>query len=333
MRSVGVDAEELVFEMIGVIDTGAPTRRPDAAPRVRRRWAWPVVLAIAPWMWFAIRLFGPEVDLAAVLLPAAALAAIAVCAFVAILGRRPRYAVPIASLALFTAVAILLPRTPHATADPVDPFVLVSANVFIHNPTPGAAARLLANWHPDVLVAVEATQDIRDSLAASLEGYAYAARGELDIYSRWALDPLKRFADIPKSAAFAVTVDRPGGPFVLVAVHLPNPLHEISFPDHLAMAQRLLADAQGGGRPVVLAGDFNTSDRTHAYRALTKSLRDAMRTTWAGSTYRGGVFGLLALRIDYILEPTAWCSAGATTFAVPGSDHRGLSVSLGSCPR
>jgi vancomycin resistance protein VanJ len=315
-----------------VIDTGAPTRWRDAASRVRRRWAWPFVLAIAPWLWFAVRLFGPDVDLVAVLLPAAAVAAIAVCALVAILRRRPRYAVPIASLAIFTAVAILLPRTPDATADPVDPFVFVSANVFIHNPSPVAAARSLANRHPDVLVVVEATQEFLDSLAATLEGYGHADRGELDIYSRWALDPLPRYADMPKSAAFAVTVDRPGAPFVLVAVHLPNPLHEISFPDHLAMVERLLADAQEGDQPVVLAGDFNTSDRTHAYGALTTSLRDAMRTTWAGTTYRSGIFGLLALRIDYVLEPTTWCSAGATTFTVPGSDHRGLSVSLGSCP-
>jgi len=321
-----------VFGLKGMIDTGSRTRWRDATVRVGRRWMWPVVLAVAPWLWFAVRLFGPEVDLAAVLLPAAAVAAIAVCALIAILGRRPRYAVPIASLAMFTAVAIVLPRTPHATADPIDPFVFVSANVFIHNPTPVAAARSLADRHPDVLVAVEATQDVQNSLAASLHGYAHAARGELDIYSRWALDRLPRYSDIPKSAAFAVTVDRPGAPFVLVAVHLPNPLHEISFPDHLAMAERLLGDAQHGDQPVVLAGDFNTSDRTHAYGALMTSLRDAMRTTWAGSTYRSGIFGLLALRIDYVLEPTTWCSAGATTFTVPGSDHRGLSVSLGTCP-
>jgi endonuclease/exonuclease/phosphatase (EEP) superfamily protein YafD len=119
----------------------------------------------------------------------------------------------------------------------------------------------------------------------------------------------------------------------LVAVHLPNPLHEISFPDHLAMTQRLLADVHAGGGPMVLAGDFNTSDRTQAYSALTTSTRDAMRTTWAVTTYGTGFFRLLALRIDYVLEPPTWCSAGAMTFEIPGSDHRGLSVSLGACPR
>src|SRR5207247_6086288 len=169
----GFVAEEFVSGLKGVIDTGAPTRWRDAAVRVSRRWMWPVVLAIAPWLWFAVRLFGPNVDLAAVLLPAAAVTAMVVCALIAILGRRPSYAVPIASLAMFTAVAIVLPRTPHATADPIDPFVFISANVFIHNSTPVAAARSLADRHPDVLVAVEATQDVQNSLAASLHGYAH----------------------------------------------------------------------------------------------------------------------------------------------------------------
>lgn len=323
-----------------MIDTDTRMRRARTALPVRRRWVGPLCLALAPWLWFAVRRFGPELDLAAVFFPAAAVAAALVCALAAVLGRRLLYAVPVASFLVCAVVAIWSPRTPHATAAPVDPFVLVSANVFIDNPTPSAAARSLADQQADVLVVVEATQELRDALTASLAGYAHATRGEarggdlgrLDIYSRWPLEPLKRFQDLPKSTALAVTVDRPAGPFGLVAVHLPNPLHEISFPDHLAMTQRLLADAHAGGGPVILAGDFNTSDRTHAYGALTTSTRDAMRTTWPVTTYGSGLFRLLALRIDYVLEPPTWCSAGATTFEIPGSDHLGLSVSLGTCP-
>jgi endonuclease/exonuclease/phosphatase (EEP) superfamily protein YafD len=337
----GTAPEELAVEKMGVIDTDTRGRRAQTAPPVRRRWVWPLLLAVAPWLWFAVRRFGPELDLVAIFFPAAAVAAALVCALNAALRRRLRYAVPAASFLVCAVVAIWFPRTPHATAAPVDPFVLVSANVFIDNPTPSAAARSLADRQADVLVLVEATQELRDALTGSLVGYAHATRGEargedlgeLDIYSRWPLEPRERFQDLPKSAAFAVTVDRPGAPFGLVAVHLPNPLHEISFPDHLAMTQRLLADAHAGGGPVVLAGDFNTSDRTHAYGALTTSTRDAMRTTWAVATYGSGFFRLLALRIDYVLEPPTWCSAGATTFEIPGSDHRGVSVSLGTCPR
>ena len=337
----GDGLKERVFERMGVIDTETRRRRAQAAPPARRRWMWPLLLAVAPWLWFAVRRFGPELDLAAIFFPAAAVAAALVCALIAGLRRQLPYAVPVASFLVCAVVAIWLPRTPHATAAPVDPFVLVSANVFSDNPTPSAAARSLADRQPDVLVVVETTQELRDALTASLTGYAHATRGEargevlgeLDIYSRWPLEPLKRFRDLPKSAAFAVTVDRPGAPFTLVAVHLPNPLHEISFPDHFARTRRLLADAHAGGGPVVLAGDFNTSDRTNAYRALTTSTRDAMRSTWAVTTYGGGLFRLLALRIDYVFEPPTWCSAGATTFEIPGSDHRGLSVSLGTCPR
>ena len=93
----GTPPEELVFEKMGVIDTDTRRRRAQAAPPVRRRWAWPLLLAVAPWLWFAVRRFGPELDLAAIFFPAAAVATALVCTLSAVLRRRPRYAVPVAS--------------------------------------------------------------------------------------------------------------------------------------------------------------------------------------------------------------------------------------------
>ena len=44
----------------------------------------------------------------------------------------------------------------------------------------------------------------------------------------------------------------------------------------------------------------------------------------AGSTFDGGLFAWVFLRIDHLFIPQAWCSEDTTTFGVPGSDHRGI---------
>jgi endonuclease/exonuclease/phosphatase (EEP) superfamily protein YafD len=279
-----------------------------------------------------VRSAGPQLDVLAVVLPAVAAAGIVLAAAVAVVGRRTTSLAVVASLTVFTVVAVLAPRTPRPTADPVDAFLLVSANTFNGNRTPEAAVRALADRHADVVVAVEATKRIRRLLPSVLDGYASRTLGPQAVYARWPLGPLVELPGVPSSAGFRVTVKRPGAPFDLVALHLPNPLHETSFTEHLAMVERLIEDVRGSARPVIVAGDLNMSDRTNAYRALTGSMRDAMRSGWAGTTYGGGLFRLLQLRIDHVFEPGTWCSTAATTFDVPGSDHRGLSVRLGACP-
>jgi endonuclease/exonuclease/phosphatase family metal-dependent hydrolase len=118
----------------------------------------------------------------------------------------------------------------------------------------------------------------------------------------------------------------------MYAIHLANPLHEVSFSVHAATVGRLLRAAEAERLPVVLAGDFNMSDRYTSYRKIDAVLRDAMRARYAGSTYERGLWGLFQLRIDHVFTSPSWCGADPFTFTVPGSDHEGLSVELGRCP-
>jgi endonuclease/exonuclease/phosphatase family metal-dependent hydrolase len=130
-----------------------------------------------------------------------------------------------------------------------------------------------------------------------------------------------------------VEILRPGAPFVVYAIHLLNPLGETSFEQQAETIRRLLIDAQRERLPVVLAGDFNMSDRSSSYRALNDSFRDTMRaSSFAHTTYDDGPWSLLQFRIDYVFVSSSWCAGSAKTFTVPGSDHDGLEVDLGVCP-
>ena len=84
--------------------------------------------------------------------------------------------------------------------------------------------------------------------------------------------------------------------------------------------------------PVVVAGDLNSADRAPDYRALVArgGLIDAMRAGWAGPTSVGKWQPLL-VRIDHVLVSAGWCGDGPRRFHIPGSDHVGVTVSIGPC--
>ena len=129
-----------------------------------------------------------------------------------------------------------------------------------------------------------------------------------------------------------VGVDAPGTPFVLYAVHALNPLHDTSFTDQRRFTDELLAAIARERRPVVVAGDFNMSDRVVSYREMDDALTDAMRADVAGrTTYVGGWWSPVLLRIDHVFVSPAWCAADPATFTVTGSDHRGVEVAVGPC--
>jgi endonuclease/exonuclease/phosphatase (EEP) superfamily protein YafD len=309
-----------------------------ASPRDRRappsaaRWVVPLLLAAAPWGWFAIRDLGPGMDPIAVGLPVGAMV-LAIATFaVAMLSDRMRFALVSLSLVTIAGVVVLAPRLPRSAPAPVDPFRLVSANTYQDNPDPRAAARALVAARPDVLVAVETPVVLQWALRADLNALEHVKLDGLNVFARWPLGEPDAIGSIATSSAIRVEVDRPGAPFVLYVVHLPNPLHEVSFREHASLVEDLLRAALSEHRPVVLAGDFNMSDRSTSYRMLDGAMRDAMRSSLAGSTYQFGLWGLLQLRIDHVFVSRETCAAGAGTFGVPGSDHEGLDVLLGRCP-
>jgi len=310
----------------------AGPRTPGPAHRAPLRWAAPIVVSAVPWLWFVVRDRSPALDAVAFVLPlAVGVTALLVLAAAISVGRA-RFAVIALSLVVFDGIVVVGPRVPQASPTPVDPFRLVSSNTFQGNRVPAAAARALLATHPDVLVTVETRRSITTSLGQMFAHGGTQASGGLDVFSVWPVGPMAAVPRVPGSTAVRVEVLRPGAPFVLYALHLANPLHDVSFTDHAETVRRLLAAAEREDLPVVLAGDFNMSDRTTSYRALDGAFRDAMRASFAGSTYDHGPWGLLELRIDHVFTSRSICAASPSVFGVPGSDHDGLDVELGDCP-
>lgn len=305
---------------------------PDAP---RRRWLTPagLILAAAPWLWFLVRDRASEVlDPVAVGMPIVLLVAVVLGAIAAILRRRLLLLFAL-STAVMCVCTIVAPRLPQASSAPDPAIRIATANVYDGNPTPEATIAALRARAVDVLATVE----MDDAFWQRLDGIdALPYRvvvGELGVHARWPL-ALMPAQGLPRSRILRIRVDAPDAPFVLYVAHALNPLHDYStFADQRAFARAIVAATAQEELPVVVAGDFNTSDRASSERIYDGPLRDAMRSsTFAASTYFGGWWPLLFLRIDHVWTTPGWCAADPSTFALPGSDHHGLQVSVGPCP-
>jgi endonuclease/exonuclease/phosphatase (EEP) superfamily protein YafD len=317
-----------------VIETEERTPAQPERERTRPAWAgWvvPLALALVPWVWFAVRDLSPAMNAVALALPLIA-ALLALVAFgAAMLSMRMRYALVSVSLVAFSIVVVLSPRLARSGPPPLDAFRLVAANTFDGNRQPRAAAHAMIANDPDVVVAVETNPRVVAGIREALPDAQWTNRGTLHVFARWPMGEQGPVPTVPSPDAMRVEIDRLGSPFVVYAVHLANPLHDISFDEHAAIVERLLRAAQGERLPVVIAGDFNMSDRSTSYRLMDGTLRDAMRTGLAGNTYEQNLWVLLQLRIDHVFVSRDVCAAGAFTFGIPGSDHEGLDVQLGTC--
>jgi endonuclease/exonuclease/phosphatase (EEP) superfamily protein YafD len=294
------------------------------------------MLAIAlPWLWFGVRDIGGPVDAVAIGLPLIGVAAVVAGAIVGVATRRAWPVLAGTSILVVCSIAVVSPRLPRSSVPPQQAVRVVMANVWDLNPAlQDVPASLLAR-EPDVMVTVEMPDDgfyVSTTTSAAGAGLVSTVDdGELGVWSRF---PVRELGDLglPPARVMRVGVDAPGMPFVLYVVHALNPLRDTSFADQRRFTDELLAAIDGETRPVVVAGDFNMSDRVVSYRVMDDALTDAMREGSAGrTTYVGGLWTATLLRIDHVFVVPAWCAADAGTFETAGSDHRGLQVAVGPC--
>jgi endonuclease/exonuclease/phosphatase (EEP) superfamily protein YafD len=295
-------------------------------------------VATLPWWWFALRDLGPWADVVAIFL-SAVLVPVAAAVVIAAVVRRLGTSVVAASWVLFAAVALAGPWSPDAGPPPPSPVRVVAANVLGANRQVAPAADDLLGQRPDVLVVSEDGTALDAELRGSFtHAFSSDPRGRgTGVYTDLPVERLALPARLDDRRGVRVRVDAPSGPFVLYALHLPRPWpyqtsdFQVTPTEYRRVIHDVVASIRAERLPVVVAGDLNLVDRTSWYRDMTSTLRDAMRSSWAGPTSRKW-WPLLA-RIDHIFESPGWCSSGARRFAITGSDHRGVTASIGPCER
>lgn len=215
--------------------------------------------------------------------------------------------------------------SPAASPPPVTGFRMVHYNILGTDPEP--PDRLIAALKaraPAVVGLVEVPESRARALAADpelaelypwQELRPYAPHGGIAILSSY---PMVAAPNDPSVPVLRATVDIEGTEIVVIEAHATNPLTSSGRDAELGAIRELVLEQQATGRPVVLAGDFNTNDFEPAFWSLSEGLVHVR----SGPTWGPDPDGFVLLRIDHILttpdlvpeEATVDCDAS-------GSDH------------
>lgn len=188
----------------------------------------------------------------------------------------------------------------------------------------------------DVLVVSEDIPRVDAALASTYPHHlSTTGAPAVGVYSRFPIRLLEPPG--PDLPGVRVAVDAPS-PFVLYGLHVPRPwwtgrgAYQATAGEHHRLVAAVAAKLTREPGPVVVAGDLNSTDRARDYRLLVDGvgLTDAMRDGWTGPTSVTKWRPFL-LRIDHVLVGPGWCGDAARRFALPQSDHDGITATVGPC--
>ena len=156
----------------------------------------------------------------------------------------------------------------------------------------------------------------------------YGDAGGTMILSRYPLKELGRAKDTAYTN-FAARVALPDHPFVLVAAHPGNPDYGIGrwLHDGQALAQLAVGHT---AEPLVVAGDLNATAEHLTLRELMARAHLSDTATGQGwhPTFPADTWFPALIQIDHVLVSSEFTTTAFDTFAVAGTDHRGLGVRL-----
>jgi endonuclease/exonuclease/phosphatase (EEP) superfamily protein YafD len=218
--------------------------------------------------------------------------------------------VPILIICL-TYLPLLLNCTQSAVADGLS-LKVMSYNVCSKNRNLTEAAKLIMEEQPDILLLQEIGTDGFQGFLDNLHGlygdkqmlFDYVPEMEQAVISPY---PIKRLeVDWKKGRAQKVRLETPFGQFIVFNIHAFN---FGWLRRHRHMTTLLQEDILTTRDPIILGGDFNTSDQTQTYRMVSRYLKNAHREcgcgfgfTFPASAFRlKGRFPLPAIiRIDHL---------------------------------
>ena len=227
------------------------------------------------------------------------------------------------------------------------PLRVLTANLLLSNQSVTAVGGLLLMERPDLVAIQELSPAMADHLGRELrQELPYqllepsADHSGLGILSRYPFLTEVAGGDLPRPCfCQRVVVDLDGHKTTLVNVHPWPPemtarrLARLPIPTAFDPGQTsraietALADVHQRPGALLVAGDFNTSDRQPFYRQLGRGLQDTHREVgWGlGFTFPSialeGLPLLSIIRIDYIFHDRSVVARAARTGVTPGSDH------------
>jgi hypothetical protein len=255
-----------------------------------------------------------------------------------LLGRYATAAVGAVTAALFLAlvVPVLLPtELPPATAG--SPVVTIThSNLLYSNPTIDAAIAALLATDADVIAVSELTVEFEQAIERSAIGTGYpfvstkaddGAAG-LGIWSRLPLHPGPRPPD--SRMTLSAEIDLGGRPLVILLAPPPPPLRHV---DEWRTEMDAIASRPDAERDrTVLVADLNVSYFHPSFRRFLDrtGLRDVHTALGRGFSVSWPTHGLVPpfVRLDHALVGADVTATAIDDVDVPGSDHRGFTVSV-----
>jgi len=241
-------------------------------------------------------------------------------------------AVPTLFISL-TYAPLFLPR-PCLALGNSETFKVLSHNVGRRNPDVTAMAALIRQEQPDILLLQELRRDRVEAFINTLDDlypdaelhFTYDPYTLQAVASRYPLTPLAMMPE--KGRAQKVLLETPNGPITVINIH-PD------FRDwqrrHQQMSMLLAEDVISADGPVILGGDFNTTDQTQIYRLVNQHLHNAHWEAGWGFDFtfpfpvrriRGRYPMPQLVRIDHIFYSDHFFAHNAGTLTESGgSDH------------
>ncbi|MBE7467571.1 MAG: hypothetical protein DPW09_35635 [Anaerolineae bacterium] len=232
-----------------------------------------------------------------------------------------------------TFAPLFLPRPAEVLAANI-PLKIMSYNVWYHNQQVAEVARLVRQEQPDLLLLQELTPAMAQALTTQLTDlypdgrlyWAYEPEVLQGIISRFPLTPVELAYD--KGRTQKVIAETPVGPIAVWNVH-PNTPHP--WARQYQQITGLVEDIAATPGPLIVGGDFNTTDQSEAYQLVGQYLNNAhWEAGWGFGfsfpahrpRFREVPIVTPVIRIDHIFYSPHFSAHSARTLEDSGgSDH------------
>ena len=201
---------------------------------------------------------------------------------IALIGKRRWLTGFIILLALVIGMNYIFLLTPqlsraHAQAD-TNLLRVMTFNVHYSNRNAAAIAELIETENPDIIALQEVTPDFAALLYPKLAAeYPYYLTGEGSgfekaIVSRY---PLTAQPKSPEAwGGLPAKIETPNGPVIVWNLHPPPAVKQNGWEAQRQTLSAIAQEIKGETRPLIVLGDFNTTDQAENYRLIANHLTD-----------------------------------------------------------